>query len=90
MFITRKDIRALLHSDEVKRNLRGRGERVLDAAVASVPRSTGRLAAAHRLEEDVVKDRARVRVVVTTEYAAQVAVDTGYLGAALSAGGGNV
>lgn len=79
----------LLSSPEVTRDLQARAERVKERAARTAPVGSGKLAASHRVVTDVSPDRrSRVRVVAETDYAAIVAAESGYLGAALDAGKG--
>lgn len=87
--MSRKQIRALLNSPEVRADLTARAARVASRAEATAPRDTGALAASHVVETDVTPvGRFRARVVAKTPYAAIVAAKDGYLGAALDAGSG--
>lgn len=85
--IDRRAISALLGSPEVQADLRRRAERVRSLAAASAPHDSGDLSRSHTVESEVVKGRARSRVIAATPYAAIVGARTGYLGRALAEGG---
>lgn len=84
--LSRGAMEALLLSPGVVADLARRAEAIKATAESTAPRDSGALAASHRVEIDASGDRARVRVTANVPYAARVAADSGYLGAALSAG----
>lgn len=80
--------RELLSSPKVAAHLESLGERVAAAMGSTAPVESGALAASHRVEAEQHGDRVVVRVGSDLDYAAAIAVATGYMARALDAAGG--